>query len=163
LKGVAVLAAFPLSVYRTDLAQIVVSVFQTMLNLEIAPADVSWTTKPDTLTAAIYFAGTWKGAVLLECNPTQAFEFTHRLMAIDLPACINDDVRDTMGELANMLAGNLKSVLPHGIGLSMPSVVEGTDYSLRICGGNLVDRMPFSSEKGVIWVTLIEVLEHASE
>jgi len=71
-------------------------------------------------------------------------------------------VRDTMGELANMLAGNLKSVLPHGIGLSMPSVVEGTDYSLRICGGNLIDRMAFSGEMGVIWVTLIEVLEQAS-
>jgi chemotaxis protein CheX len=84
-------------------------------------------------------------------------------MAIDAPLCINDDVRDTMGELANTLAGNLKSVLPHGIGLSMPSVVEGTDYSLRICGGNLIDRMPFSSETGVIWVTLIELLEHASD
>jgi len=156
------LASFPLSVYRTDLAQIVVSVFHTMLNLEIAPAEVPWATKPDTLTAAIYFAGTWKGAVLLECNRTQAFEFTHRLMAIEAPASLDDDVRDTMGELANMLAGNLKSVLPHGIGLSMPSVVEGTDYSLRICGGNLIDRMAFSGEMGVIWVTLIEVLEQAS-
>jgi len=157
------LAAFPLRVYRADLSQIVVSVFQTMLNLEIVPAEVEWATRPDTLTAAIYFAGTWKGAVLLECSRTQAFEFTHRLMAIEPPATINDDVRDTMGELANMLAGNLKSVLPHGIGLSMPSVVEGTDYSLRICGGNLVDRMPFTSAMGVIWVTLIELLEHASD
>lgn len=120
-----------------------------------------WATRPDTLTAAIYFAGTWKGAVLLECSRPQAFEFTHRLMAIDPPACINNDVRDTMGELANMMAGNLKSVLPRGIGLSMPSVVEGTDYSLRICGGNLVDRMPFSCAAGVIWVTLIALLEHA--
>jgi len=157
------LAAFPLSVYRADLVQIAASVFQTMLNLDIVPADLSWTSQSDTLTAAIYFAGTWKGAVLLECNRAQAFEFTHRLMAIDPPTTINDDVRDTMGELANMLAGNLKSVLPHGIGLSMPSVVEGTDYSLRICGSNLIDRMPFSSEVGVIWVTLIELLEHASE
>jgi chemotaxis protein CheX len=157
------LAAFPLSVYRADLAQIVVSVFQTMLNLELVPADMPWDTRPDTLTAAIYFAGTWQGAVLLECNRTQAFEFTHRLMAIDSPASINDDVRDTMGELANMLAGNLKSVLPSGIGLSMPSVVEGTDYSLRICGGNLVDRMPFSSATGTIWVTLIELIDHSSD
>jgi chemotaxis protein CheX len=155
------LAAFPLSAYRTNLAQIVVSVFQTMLNLELAPVDTSWETRPDTLTAAIYFAGRWKGAVLLECSHSQAFEFTRRLMSIDPPACINDDVRDTMGELANMLAGNLKSVLPHGVGLSMPSLVEGTDYSLRICGGNLVDRIAFSSATGVIWVTLIELLDGA--
>jgi chemotaxis protein CheX len=152
-------ATFPLSGYRADLAQIVVSVFQTMLQLEVAPADTALAPGPNTITAAIYFAGSWKGAVLLECSSSQAFEFTHRLMSIDRPESINDDVRDAMGELANMLAGNLKSVLPHGIGLSMPSVVVGTDYSLRICGGNLVDRMPFASTLGVTWVTLIELIE----
>ena len=150
---------FPLTAYRADLAQIVVSVFQTMLDLEIAPIEMVWTPEPDALTAAIYFAGTWRGAVLLECTLEQALEFTHRLMGIDAPAAINDDVRDTMGELANMLAGNLKSVLPHGIGLSMPSVVEGTDYSLRICGGNLVDHLRFGGKLGAIGVTLIEMLE----
>lgn len=153
-------ATFPLSIYRSDLAQIVVSIFQTMLQLEIAPAEDSWAPAPETITAAVYFAGAWKGAVLLECTWSQAYEFTHRLMSIDRPASINDDVRDAMGELANMLAGNLKSVLPRGIGLSMPSVVEGTDYSLRICGGNLIDRMPFSSALGVTWVTMIELLEN---
>jgi chemotaxis protein CheX len=151
-------AIFPLSVYRSDLTQIVESVFQTMLHLEVAQVDVIWEPAPDVITGAIYFAGTWKGAVLLECTRPQAYELTHRLMGIDTPANINDDVRDAMGEMANMLAGNLKSVLPHGIDLSMPSVVEGADYTLRVCGGSLIDRMPFSSELGVIWVTLIEVL-----
>lgn len=150
---------FPLSVYRSDLAQIVESVFSTMLNLEVHQAEMAWTPAPDMITAAVYFAGAWKGAVLLECARPLAFEFTHRLMSIDLPSAVNDDVRDAMGELANMLAGNLKSVLPHGIDLSMPSVVEGADYTLRVCGGGLIDRIPFQSGLGVIWVTLIEVLE----
>lgn len=154
-------ATFPLSVYREDLARITVSVFQTMLQLEVTPAETAGAPAPDGLTAAVYFAGAWKGAVLLECTQPQAFEFTHRLMSIDPPESINDDVRDALGELANMLAGNLKSVLPHGIGLSMPSVVEGTDYSLRVCGGSLIDRMPFSGALGVIWVTLIEMFEEA--
>jgi chemotaxis protein CheX len=130
---------FPLSVYREDLARIVVSVFQTMLQLDTEPAKSTWTPAPDGLTAAIYFAGAWKGAVLLECTRPQAFEFTHRLMSIDPPGSVDDDVRDSLGELANMLAGNLKSVLPHGIDLSMPSVVAGSDYSLRVCGGSMID------------------------
>jgi chemotaxis protein CheX len=151
-------ATFPLA-HRTDLEQIATLVFQTMLNLEIAPAGIASPSAADTLTAAIYFAGEWKGALLLECTKSQAFEFTHRLMSIDLPASINDDVRDTMGELTNMLAGNLKSVLPPNVGLSMPSVVEGTDYSLRLCGGNLADRVSFTSAVGVISVTMIEMVE----
>ncbi len=154
-------ATFPLSIYRADLARIVVSVFQTMLELEITATETAGAPAADGLTAAVYFAGAWKGAVLLECTRPQAFEFTHRLMAIDAPEAINDDVRDALGELANMLAGNLKSVLPHGIGLSMPSVVEGTDYSLRVCGGSLIDRMAFTGELGVVWVTVLEMLGEA--
>ena len=45
--------------------------------------------------------------------------------------------------------------------MSMPSVVEGADYSLRICGGNLAERTAFSSDAGIFWVTMIEVLESA--
>jgi len=150
---------FPLSIYRADLARITVSVLETMLGLETAADEIAYAPAPDGLTAAVYFAGSWKGAVLLECARPQAFAFTHRLMSIEPPDSINDDVRDALGELANMLAGNLKSILPHGVGLSMPSVVEGTDYSLRICGGNLSDRLAFSGELGVIWVTLIETVD----
>ena len=64
-------------------------------------------------------------------------------MGIALPAAIDDDVRDVMGELANMVAGNLKSLLPRGVDLSMPSVVEGSDYALRVCGVNAVERTDF--------------------
>src|SRR5579871_5123602 len=151
-------ATFPLSVYRDDVGRIVVSVFQTMLQLNASPAESTWTPAAEGLTAAIYFAGSWKGAVLLECTRQQAFEFTHRLMSIDRPGTVNGDVRDALGELANMLAGNLKSVLPRGVDLSMPSVVEGTDYSLRVCGESLIDRMAFTGELGVIWVTVIEMV-----
>ncbi len=150
---------FPLSVYRADLVQIVESVFATMLDLPIESAPPPTAPPGDILTAVEHFAGDWRGAVLLECTRDQAFEFTHRLMCIDRPSSMNDDVRDAMGELANMLAGNLKSVLPHGVGLSMPSVVEGTDYSLRVCGGNLIDRMSFRSALGPFSVTLVEVVE----
>jgi chemotaxis protein CheX len=94
----------------------------------------------------------------LECDRGQACHFTHRLMAVPLPQEVNDDVRDTMGELANMLGGNLKSVLPRGVVLSMPSVVEGSDYSLRVCGGHaVVERVAYRSPAGVFWVTLVEL------
>jgi CheY-specific phosphatase CheX len=61
-----------------------------------------------------------------------------------------------MGELANMIGGNLKSVLPRGASLSMPSVVEGSKYSVRVCGANRNKRMSFESPDGTFWVTLVE-------
>jgi chemotaxis protein CheX len=96
--------------------------------------------------------------VLLECDRGQACHFTHRLMAVPLPEEVDDDVRDSMGELANMPGGNLKSVLPHGAVLSMPSVVEGSDYSPRLCAGHaVVERVAYRSPAGVFWITLVEL------
>jgi chemotaxis protein CheX len=72
---------------------------------------------------------------------------------------IDEDVRDSLGELANMLAGNLKSVLPSGVVLSMPSVIEGSDYSLQICGKRSIERVPFWSTEDIFGVTLVEIFD----
>jgi hypothetical protein len=64
-----------------------------------------------------------------------------------------------MGEIVNMVGGNLKSVLPHGVALSMPSVVQGRSYSLRVCGSNMVNHQGFVTADGPFWVTLVEVPE----
>ena len=150
--------AFRIDQYKEDLGRIAHDIFETMLGVEIQQAEQEWLPARDRLTGAVYLAGAWRGAVLLECDCNQAYYFTTRLMAVPLPEGINDDVRDTMGELANMLGGNLKSVLPRGVVLSMPSVVEGGDYSLRVCGGNaVVERASYCSPEGVFWITLVEL------
>jgi hypothetical protein len=43
----------------------------------------------------------------------------------------------------------------------MPSVIEGSDYSLQMCGNRLIERMPFWSMEDVFGVTLVEILEPA--
>jgi hypothetical protein len=58
-----------------------------------------------------------------------------------------------------MMAGNLKPLLPPGVGVSIPSVVQGSDYSLRICGGNLFETVQFADALGTFRITLVEVVE----
>jgi chemotaxis protein CheX len=149
---------FPVDAYESEMSQIVGDVFQTMLRIDVAPAPQPWTARAGDITAAIFFAGTWMGAAVMECTEQQARKWTGLLLSIPEPPIINDDVRDAMGELVNMIGGNLKSVLPPGVGLSMPSVVEGKQYSLQICGSNLIDRQCFQSDEGSFGITLVEVV-----
>jgi len=142
--------------YRENVEQIVAMVFQTMLEVETQPHLAPWNSYPDVVTAVVHFTGAWHGAVLLECTRQQACQFARLLMSIEIPEALNEDVRDALGELANMLAGNLKSVLPPGVYLSMPSVIEGSDYSLDICGKRAMERVPFWSDLGIFGVTLVE-------
>jgi len=153
-------------VYESEIVQIVTDVFSTMLAMEIWVTTDRPQPSASRVTAVIFFAGEWKGAVLVECTPDQAVHITRGLMPKLPPDCLpsppapmTGDVRDALGELANMIGGNLKSVLPRGVGLSMPSVVEGSDYAMRILGGNLVTRIGFSSEMGPFVVTLVEMIQ----
>jgi CheY-specific phosphatase CheX len=100
-------------------------------------------------------AGEWNGVVLLECDRTQACHFASRFLSIDQPNAVDNDVRDVLGELVNMIGGNMKCLLAPGIQLTMPSVVDGSDYCLRVCGAVLRERIAFQSAEGPIWVAIL--------
>ena len=151
--------SFAVEAYHSETEQIVTGVFQTMLGCEVFPAADEGRSPAGSVTAAIYFAGTWRGAVLVETSEESACQWTARLMSIPLPTKYSDDVQDAMGELVNMIGGNLKSVLPTGVGLSMPSVVQGRSYSLRVIGGSLTHRQSFAGELGPFSVTLVEMID----
>ena len=147
--------------YGPVVTQIVEHVFQTMMAMNVHAVDVAWPPVPhdQLITASISLTGTWKGAVLLECGQKEAFKFTTQMIGIDMPTELNDDVRDAIGELANMVGGNLKSVLPGGVGLSLPTVVWGADYSLQICRAGTAERWVFQGDEVTFAITLVEVRE----
>ena len=138
-----------------ELAQIVESVFATMLGLEVNECGTPWFPGGDRLTSAVHLAGEWNGAVLLECDRRQACRFAGRFLSMDLPDTVDDVVRDVLGELVNMIGGNLKCVLTRGIRLSMPCVVDGSDYSLRVCGVEVRERLAFQCDEGIFWITVL--------
>jgi len=145
--------------YQAETQQIVEDVFTSMMRLHVEPAVTSEPLHNPVLTAAVHFVGSWKGALRIECTADQVFEYAKRLLGIDRPTEVNEDVCDAFGELANMIGGNLKAVLPPLVQLSMPSVVRGENYAMRICQAVTACRIPFDSELGVFWVTLVEFVE----
>jgi len=151
--------SFPLESYRAGIADTTVSVFQTMTGVSVEQMENGPDRVAAGYTAAIYYAGEWKGALLLECSAEQAFGWISRQIDVPEDTVEAGDVRDGLGELVNVLAGNLKPLLPRGVGLSMPSVVEGSDYALHLCGGNLFERLHFSDGLAPFRVTLVEVLD----
>jgi len=137
------------------LVQIVESVFMTMMSLDVSSSDASWSPAGDRLTSFVHLTGDWNGAVLFDCNPRQACQFAGRILSMDPPDIVDDDVRDVLGELANMIGGNMKCCMPAGVQLSMPTVMEGRDYDMRICGSQVLERIAFQCADGHFWVTVL--------
>ena len=152
-----------------DLARIVREVYQTMTGCTVEPAAASvLQTPPDAvlqtpldavlqaaapLTAAVYYAGAWKGALVIECSGRQASRWAEGFMPLTGPAT-SEDARDGLAEIANVIAGNLKPFLPPGVSLSMPSVIEGTDHKLRLPESCHRDTFPFADEMDPFRISL---------
>jgi chemotaxis protein CheX len=152
--------ASSVEILPNEVAQIVKSVLETMMDLEATQCGFDWFPSENRLTAAVQLTGNWNGAVLVECSREQACHFASRFLSMNPPETVDDMVRDVLGELANMIGGNLKCLLKRGIRLSMPTVVDGSDYALRICGAEKRQQFAFQSAEGQFWVTILPMISN---
>ena len=74
-----------------------------------------------TVSAWVQITGPWCGAVVVTCDEPTAVALTEGLLRARPPAVIeSEDVDDALGELANVLGGNVKSMLPAPSSLGLP-------------------------------------------
>ena len=112
------------------------SVFSTMLAIEIEPlvAFKQQEAKPyDGVVSLVTFAGEWIGAGMFCCHEELACQIGAAMLGHDVDR-IDSDVLDGIGEMANMIVGNLKEQLESRTGplaLSIPMVVYGKNFSTR--------------------------------
>jgi chemotaxis protein CheX len=77
-------------------------------------------TADEVVRASVAIRGTWDGVVTLEMPPAVARTAAQRMLADD--TVDQADVLDALGELVNMIGGNIKSLLPSGAALGLPTV-----------------------------------------
>jgi chemotaxis protein CheX len=77
----------------------------------------------DAISSWVEVLGPWNGAVVLTCGRTTAEELSRCLLAEHAPPVLDaEDVVDGLGELANVVGGNVKAVLPGPSVLGLPEV-----------------------------------------
>jgi len=77
----------------------------------------------DVVSAWVDIIGPWTGSVVLTCAPATAAALTESVLMTRPPEVVDDeDVADALGELANVLGGNIKSVLPGDSRLGLPQI-----------------------------------------
>lgn len=78
---------------------------------------------PGAVRAEVTLSGDWAGRVLLACDPATAASLARTMLgARDGDPVPDEDVRDAVGELANVVGGNVKGMLPGTTALGLPRV-----------------------------------------
>ena len=79
---------------------------------------------PTGWSAAVTVTGEWEGMVSVEVPTRVAEEVTRRMLCLDDGPLADEDVADAVGELVNMIGGNVKSLMPGPSTLSLPLVAH---------------------------------------
>jgi len=110
-----------------DLRVIADQVWTSYLDPEgVSPLiDVEPEKRADEVTAAVSVTGAWRGHVVISFSATAARRAAAALLGVDFEEVSVADVTDAVGELANILGGNVKSLLPEPSALSLPHVLTG--------------------------------------
>jgi chemotaxis protein CheX len=136
-----------------------VEIFTTMVMMEVSqsgePLNELQSMK-NSITGMVGLAGTHKGVIAIHTPNAVALGITGGFLGMEVTE-INDDVHDAIGEIANMLGGNIKTILSDrgkDIILSLPSTISGEEY--RFQSQNDVDMVivPFTSPSGTFYVEL---------
>ena len=136
-------------------------VFSTMLMIDLEDVKAGCATAiQSNVTSMIGLGGGLRGMLSVHCPELVAREITGALLGMEVDE-LGDDVKDAIGELANMVAGNLKISFA-GVGvdieLAIPTSVIGKSF--RICGLSGATRIlvEFGMPAGSFWIELLYVI-----
>jgi chemotaxis protein CheX len=145
--------------YGQIIADAVTDVFSTMLMMEVSPqeaCDQSLIAIPAGASGMLGFSGDVAGMLTIHCPEAMALGITCGFLGMEVNE-IDEDVKDAIGELVNMVAGGLKDGLAgqqREIKLAIPTTIAGRSF--RISSKSDVGHLclPFDMEAGRFYVEL---------
>jgi chemotaxis protein CheX len=119
-------------------------VFTAMIPMEIK-SDGSFYQKEEMIStdvmSLVSFTGEHSGILAVFCNKEIALKITSSMLSIEATE-IDQDTKDAMGEVTNMIAGTLKNKICDKFGdmhLSVPIVIAGGDLTISSSSGEKHD------------------------
>jgi len=129
-------------VNESDLAEMVEQVWMSYMDPEgISPLIPNYDENQSSeVHSSVSITGSWHGHVVYASSTTAARRAAAAFLAMGEEEVSDEDLSDVLGELANIIGGNVKAMLPPGAFLSLPQVMlapqSATKYpsAVRITG-----------------------------
>ncbi|MFT4578638.1 MAG: chemotaxis protein CheX [Nitrospinales bacterium] len=96
-------------------------VWATLLGFEIQPEPGTFDySSKDMVTGSVQVTGKWNGVITLYLPSTLVNHITETMFSLESGEASPETKKDAIGELINMVGGNIKSMLPQPSTLSIP-------------------------------------------
>jgi flagellar motor switch protein FliN len=141
-------------------SEAVIDVFDTMLSLKLEPADAVSVENLEGIrnVGSVSFAGDANGMVSIHAGDNFSRELAAEMLGMDVEEIEGDEeIRDMLGEIGNIVGGNLKSAFTDAglmCVLSTPSFTTGSDFKIDSHNMENFEQLAFRCGKNVIFVEL---------
>jgi CheY-specific phosphatase CheX len=154
-----------MSVRGAELSAIVQEVWRSMLGLDARlssppPAAGTRLEAYDGLIGCVGLAGSLEGAVVLACPGPLARRAASVMFDLPIEQVEESEVSDVLGELTNVVAGNLVSNCLDGCQVQLPKVLDPASYERGFASIRLVEDLAFECPAGAF---LLRVHERAAD
>ena len=142
---------------ETQIRSIVRDVWSTQLGLAIEDlAERPTFDHTKTITAAIHITGDFRGCVRLECSRALVLRSASIMFGQPEAELVREDELDVIGELTNVVTGNIKALVPGINSLSLPTIIDGSDYEVFTLDVKTIDDYWFALDGEAMIVTVVE-------
>jgi chemotaxis protein CheX len=115
------------------------------------------------VSASVSVTGAWRGHVVLSCSSNASKNAAAALLGVEFDEVTAEDIADALGELANIIGGNVKSLLPEPCALSLPHVLLGRVDSEHWPAVAEVCKLGGSWQDEMVSISVLESIEDAEE
>jgi len=124
------------------------------MNIQHTPTNVVPSQGEEALIGQVSISGAWEGEVFLHVTMALARSAASKIFALAPESVQDQDQIDAVYELSNIIAGNIKSLLPEPCKLSLPQVERVTAWETDAIEANRVSELSFESEGQALMITL---------
>jgi len=139
-----------------DVFQVTQTVWLALVEKELAAETEDMQCAGHVLTGCVQVTGEWEGAIVVSCSHKLAVDTTAFMFDMASEEVTSEELQDAVGELANMVGGSIKGLVPGPSRLSLPTVIDGSNYHTKIPGSEKVVEAFMSSDGEPVVVTVMQ-------
>jgi flagellar motor switch protein FliN len=143
---------------KARVTESVVDVFETMLSLPVVvdEEDSAERTAAGRVVGAVNFAGEVMGLITFDVSDSFSRLMAAAMLGIEVDEIESgDEIKDLLGEISNIIGGNLKSAFTDAgleCSISTPSITAGSDFTIESLNMKHFQRFAFRYEDHRIFV-----------
>lgn len=145
---------------RSGVTKSVAEVFDSMLSMQVeaVESDANILLQGDRIAGSVGFGGAVAGMICIQITEEFSKKVTAAMLGIGEDEVDgNDDVSDAIGEIANMIAGNVKAYFstPQApCSLSVPSIIRGNKFEVEAVSSAEHDHFVFKCGEQLVLLEL---------